>query len=133
MQEPEKIDPRELSPLALAFVGDIMESYPIVPMTLGLILVTLVVTWYLFRRDLALADRLKGWRWKAVAGPAYIAAVLLAVAEQQKAAEFDLPRCAGQIFFADKIGADACQLALRLVREIPVQVIRHDETQNRVA
>ena len=60
-------------------VGNIMESYPIVPMTLGLILVTLVVTWYLFRRDLALADRLKGWRWKAVAGPAYIAAVLLAV------------------------------------------------------
>ncbi len=51
-----------------------MESYPVVPMTLGLILVTLVVTWYLFRRDLALADRLKGWRWKAVA-PAYIAAV----------------------------------------------------------
>ena len=61
------------------------------------------------------------------------AAMLLAVAEQQKAAEFDRPRCAGQIFFADKIGADACQLALRLVREIPVQVIRHDETQNRVA
>ena len=60
-------------------VGNIMESYPVVPMTLGLILVTLVVTWYLFRRDLALADRLKGWRWKAVAGPAYIAAVLLAV------------------------------------------------------
>ena len=60
-------------------VGNIMESYPIVPMTLGLILVTLVVTWYLFRRDLALADQLKGWRWKAVAGPAYIAAVLLAV------------------------------------------------------
>ena len=58
-------------------VGNIMESYPVVPMTLGLILVTLVVTWYLFRRDLALADRLKGWRWKAVAGPAYIAAVLL--------------------------------------------------------
>ena len=56
-----------------------MESYPVVPMTLGLLLVTLVVTWYLFRRDLALADRLKGWRWKAVAGPAYIAAVLLAV------------------------------------------------------
>ncbi len=48
-------------------------------MTLGLILVTLVVTWYLFRRDLALADQFEGWRWKAVAGPAYIAAVLLAV------------------------------------------------------
>ncbi|MCD8276049.1 MAG: sulfatase-like hydrolase/transferase, partial [Alistipes sp.] len=60
-------------------VGNIMESYPIVPMTLGLILVTLAVTWYLFRRDLAHADRLKGWQWKAVAGPAYIAAMLIAV------------------------------------------------------
>ena len=60
-------------------VGNIRESYPIVPLVLGLILVTLAITWYLFRRDLALADYLKGWRWKAVAGPAYIVAVLLAV------------------------------------------------------
>ena len=61
------------------------------------------------------------------------AAVLLAVAEQQEAAEADRARRAGQIFLTDKIGADARQLALRPVREVPVQVIRHDETQNRVA
>ena len=61
------------------------------------------------------------------------AAVLLAVAEQQEAAEADRARRAGQIFLTDKIGADARQLALRPVREAPVQVIRHDEAQNRVA
>ena len=60
-------------------VGNIMESYPVLPMSLGIIVVTLLITWYLFRRDLGQADRLIGWRWKAVAGPAYIAAMLLAV------------------------------------------------------
>ena len=61
------------------------------------------------------------------------AAVLLAVAEQQEAAEADRARRAGQIFLTDKIGADARQLALRPVRKAPVQIIRHDEAQNRVA
>ena len=51
-------------------VGNIMESYPVLPMSLGIIVVTLLITWYLFRRDLGQADRLIGWRWKAVAGPA---------------------------------------------------------------
>lgn len=60
-------------------VGNIRESYPIVPMTLGILIVTFALTWYLFRRDLAHADYLKGWRWKAVVGPAYIAALLLSV------------------------------------------------------
>ena len=61
------------------------------------------------------------------------AAVFLAVAEQQEAAEADRARRAGQIFLTDKIGADARQLALRPVRKAPVQIIRHDEAQNRVA
>ena len=60
-------------------VGNIMESYPVVPMLLGLIVVTLLITWYLFRRDLGRAALLRGWRWKAVFGPAYIAALLIAV------------------------------------------------------
>lgn len=60
-------------------VGNIMESYPIVPMALGIVLVTLVVTWYLFRRDIVRADSLTGWRWKAAAGPAYLAALAAAV------------------------------------------------------
>lgn len=60
-------------------VGNILESYPILPMVLGLILSTLAITWYLFRRDLAHADRLVGWRWKAVAGPVYIVMLLLSV------------------------------------------------------
>lgn len=60
-------------------VGNIVESYPVVWMTLGIIVTTLLLTWYLFRRDLGRAEWLKGWRWKAVAGPAYLAAMLLAV------------------------------------------------------
>ena len=60
-------------------VGNIMESYPIVPMALGIVLVTLVVTWYLFRRDIVRADSLTGWKWKAAAGPAYLAALAAAV------------------------------------------------------
>ena len=43
-------------------VGNIMESYPVLPMSLGIIVVTLLITWYLFRRDLGQADRLIGWR-----------------------------------------------------------------------
>ncbi len=60
-------------------VGNIRESYPILPMSLGIIAVTIVIAWYLFRRDMLHTELLKGWRWKAVAGPAYIAAVLIAV------------------------------------------------------
>ena len=60
-------------------VGNIMESYPVVPMTLGIVVVTLLITWYLFRRDLVQAEYLKGWRWKAVVAPAYIAALFAAI------------------------------------------------------
>ena len=60
-------------------VGNIMESYPFVPMTLGIVVVTLLITWYLFRRDLVQAEYLKGWRWKAVVAPAYIAALFAAI------------------------------------------------------
>ena len=60
-------------------VGNIMESYPVVPMTLGIVVVTLLITWYLFRRDLVQAEYLKGWRWKAVVAPAYVAALFAAV------------------------------------------------------
>ena len=60
-------------------VGNIMESYPVVPMTLGIVVVTLLITWYLFRRDLVQAEYLKGWRWKAVVAPAYVAALFAAI------------------------------------------------------
>lgn len=60
-------------------VGNIMESYPVVPMTLGIIVVTLLITWYLFRHDLVRTEGLKGWQWKAVVGPGYIVALLAAV------------------------------------------------------
>lgn len=60
-------------------VGNIRESYPIVPLSLGIILATLLIVWYLFRHDIIHSDLLKGWRWKAVAGPAYIVALLLSV------------------------------------------------------
>ena len=60
-------------------VGNIMESYPVVPMALGVIVVTLLITWYLFRRDLVRTEELKGWQWKAVIAPAYIAALFAAI------------------------------------------------------
>lgn len=53
-------------------VGNIRESYPILPMSLGIVLVTFLLTWYLFRREILHTDELPGWRWKAVAGPAYL-------------------------------------------------------------
>ena len=60
-------------------VGNIMESYPVVPMTLGIVVVTLLITWYLFRHDLVRTEELKGWQWKAVVGPGYIAALFAAI------------------------------------------------------
>lgn len=59
-------------------IGNIRESYPVVPIMLGVILITLLVTWYLFRDELTRTDDFKGGRWKAVAAPGYIAALLLA-------------------------------------------------------
>ena len=60
-------------------VGNIMESYPVIPMTLGIVIVTLLVTWYFFRSELVQTECLKGWRWKAVIGPAYVAALFAAI------------------------------------------------------
>lgn len=59
-------------------VGNIWESYPIVPLALGILAVTFAAAWYLFRRDIARAELLRGWRWKAVAGPVYLAALFAA-------------------------------------------------------
>ena len=61
------------------------------------------------------------------------AAVLLAVAEQQEASQTDGRSRAGQILFADQIRTDAGQLALGLVREAAVQIVRHDEAQDGIA
>ena len=60
-------------------VGNIMESYPVIPMTLGIVVVTLLVTWYFFRSELVQTECLKGWRWKAVIGAAYVAALFAAI------------------------------------------------------
>ena len=60
-------------------VGNIMESYPVILMTLGIVVVTLLVTWYFFRSELVQTECLKGWRWKAVIGPAYVAALFAAI------------------------------------------------------
>lgn len=61
-------------------VGNIRESYPIVPITLGVLLATLLITWYLFRKEIIRTDDLKGGGcWKAIAAPSYIAALVIAV------------------------------------------------------
>ncbi len=60
-------------------VGNIMESYPVVPITLGIVVVTLLVTWYCFRSELAQTEYLKDWRWKVVIGPAYIIVLSAAI------------------------------------------------------
>ena len=59
--------------------------------------------------------------------------MLLAVAEQQEAAQTDGRSRAGQILFADQIRTDAGQLALGLVREAAVQIVRHDKAQDGIA
>lgn len=57
-------------------VGNIMESYPIVPLALTLVLATLGVTWYLFRHDIVASDALRERRWKLVCSPAYLVVAL---------------------------------------------------------
>lgn len=59
-------------------VGNIMESYPIVPMMLILLACTLAVTWFLFRQDFGRIELLRGARWKAAASLVYLAAVVAA-------------------------------------------------------
>ncbi|MEG2060483.1 MAG: LTA synthase family protein [Alistipes sp.] len=60
-------------------VGNIMESYPILPLTTGIIIVMLIISWYLFRSNFTKADELKKWSWKLILGPLYIAAVAGAI------------------------------------------------------
>lgn len=60
-------------------VGNIMESYPVVPMALAILAVTALLTRVLFGRELRCADQLTGWRWKAAAAPAYLLAALLSL------------------------------------------------------
>ena len=59
-------------------VGNIMESYPVVPMLAVLLVVTLVVAWLLFRHDVKCTDLLRGARWKGLAVPVYLAAAAAA-------------------------------------------------------
>ena len=59
-------------------VGNIRESYPIIPITLGILLVTLLITWYLFRKEIIRTDDLRGGRWKVIIAPSYIAALVIA-------------------------------------------------------
>ena len=60
-------------------VGNIMESYPIIPLSLALAAVTAAVTWAMFRKEIARVGEFGGWRWKAVALPAGCAALICAV------------------------------------------------------
>lgn len=59
-------------------IGNIIESYPIVWMTLGLLAVTGAVTWLLFRRELTAPLAFAGAGWKAAALPAYAVAAVAA-------------------------------------------------------
>lgn len=69
-------------------VGNIMESYPIGIMTLGLTLVTVVITWVLFRRDIPQAVQLAAGGWRRAALPAYVAAAAAAFGIMQFNARF---------------------------------------------
>lgn len=59
-------------------IGNIMESYPIIPMTGGMLAVTAIIVWALFRRDMRRVELLEGWRWKAVVSPLYLIAAAAA-------------------------------------------------------
>ena len=54
-------------------VGNIMESYPIVPLATLIVALTVAVTWWLFRRDIRAAEAFKTGGWKLVASPIYLA------------------------------------------------------------
>lgn len=60
-------------------IGNIMESYPVWPLVTGVLVATLLLTWYLFRHDIVRTDTLRGWRWKAVVAPAYLVCLVAAV------------------------------------------------------
>lgn len=60
-------------------VGNIMESYPIIPLAAALATICIGITFWLFRHDIARADEFDGRQWKAVAGPAYFLAFCAAL------------------------------------------------------
>lgn len=53
-------------------VGNIMESYPVVPLFAGVLLLTVGCTWLLFRREIRRAGEFGTWQWKAAVSPAYL-------------------------------------------------------------
>ncbi|MEG1612322.1 MAG: sulfatase-like hydrolase/transferase [Alistipes sp.] len=61
-------------------VGNIMESYPVIPMMGLLLVVTLTTAWLLFHSDLHLADKLQGAAGKVVVSIAYLVAAVAAIA-----------------------------------------------------
>ena len=60
-------------------VGNIMESYPIIPLATLIVVLTVAVTWWLFRRDIRQTEAFKSLRWKLVASPIYLAMVGVAL------------------------------------------------------
>ena len=60
-------------------IGNIIESYPIFWMTAGLLAVTGLLTWGLFRREFAAMPDFTGSRWKAIALPVYAVAAFAAL------------------------------------------------------
>ena len=59
-------------------VGNIMESYPVVPLFAGVLLLTVGCTWLLFRREIRRAGEFGTWQWKAAVSPAYLLLTLAA-------------------------------------------------------
>ena len=53
-------------------VGNILESYPVVPLFAGVLLLTVGCTWLLFRREIRRAGEFGTWQWKAAVSPAYL-------------------------------------------------------------
>ena len=49
-----------------------MESYPVVPLFAGVLLLTVGCTWLLFRREIRRAGEFGTWQWKAAVSPAYL-------------------------------------------------------------
>lgn len=65
-------------------VGNILESYPVWPLAAGIVGLSALLTWPLFRIEIAQADLLGTWRWKTVAVPAYLAAIYVSVSLLQQ-------------------------------------------------
>ena len=61
------------------------------------------------------------------------AAVVLAVAEQEEIAQMDRPGRLGKVRLADEVRANSREFPLGLFRKTPVEIVRHDKAQNRVA